>query len=205
MKQGVLIFLMFFSLTSKAAFEENARRYSSGQEIVNSLDMYVPMPPNCLQIPDDARSSLGLNSPLSGNPISPAPNQATIQWLSQCIATGVNFYVNAGGAEKLRNVLGPELFAKMFGEVPANSAVDTMKLVVPWSSLEKKIREEIVAQFVFSFLGSNETILDYGLTTSEKLRAQLLAALEKRNSLVVLNAFQFLILNLALRDEFLSY
>src|SRR5207253_2872796 len=84
-----MIFLV--SSTASASFEENARRYLSGQEILWSLSVYFDFTKNvdssdlCSHIRQQNSSYAGSNSPATGEPISPAPSQSTVLWITGCI------------------------------------------------------------------------------------------------------------------------
>jgi hypothetical protein len=197
-----------------ASFEENARRYLSAQEIVDSLDMFfsVHSYSGCNYVDTFNASLLGVNSALSGNPISAAPNQSTVQWISGCIAkastditTGMN-----DTPEQLKLLAGPEVYAYLIsqsvqGEIYSDRSNSIRHFDSKWNSWPAEIQAKLISNMVFVMLGSDDVIRDFGLIEPDALRAKLAAWPQSKPDLTARQMFTFLSVNLALRDEFLSY
>lgn len=215
MKNSLLLFLIAFTFSTKsnASFEETSRRYLTGHEIIQSLQAILPLPQNCLDININNQSPLGVNSPLTGSPISPAPTQATIQWILKCVGSSM---ANFGYPhekiyqEQLKILVGEKLYQFLITPPPYMGSSDEKLMIAfniqkKWSELSPDIQQAAVRHVVQVFLGNDDMIRDFGLSDPEDLRLKLLQWPQKVPDAKILEIIKFLSVNLAVRDEFLSY
>lgn len=196
MKRISLVFILFWSSLSLASFEENSRRYLSVLEVKNTLGFYLPSVTNC-NFEQGGGSALGMNSPLTGTPVSPSPTQATINWIVSCASSGLQYLPSAQGESSFYLLVGPEakaIFQKE-GHTPA--------LFRKWSTLEKSLQKSIIRNMTELLLGSDHVINDFDLIAPDVLRERLFQGASKSST--VQDALSLIFINLALRDEFLSY
>ena len=214
MKNSLFLILiaLAFSIKSNASFEETSRRYLTGHEIILSLQTILPLPQHCLDINTNNRSLLGVNSPLTGNPISPAPTQATIQWILKCVGSSMatlSYPYEKNYQEQLKILVGEKLYQFLITPPPYTAGSDeqmiAFKIQKKWSELSPDIQQATVRHVVQVFLGNDDMIRDFGLIDPEVLRLKLLQWPQKVPDAKILDIIKFLTVNLAVRDEFLSY
>jgi hypothetical protein len=195
---------LFSGFSAHASFDENARRYLSAQELIQALAMFFPIQSdfsgeNCKTVNIKNSASLGLSSPVTGNPIAPGPTQATVQWITTCVSGSMNGFRDIKTQAQLSNLIGPEAYAHLSR---MNYLVGLGEM---WSSWPLDLREKAVAHALNTVVGSDDVIRDFGLVDPDLLRAKLNAWPNQRPQLTVFEVLKFLSVNLALRDEFLSY
>lgn len=208
----ILSLVLFFgSVQAKAAFEENARRYMGAQEIIQSLSVFFRLQDNCKIIQEKDRALLGLNSPNTGNPLAPAPTQSTVQWIASCIQKAHAYFRVTGqypdAGEKLKTLIGSEVYAELDKQIVSYQGYKhiDLRLGTKWSSISAEIQNKLVANMVFALLGSDDVINDFGLIDPNVLRAKLAEHGQKNPEIQIHEMILFISVNLAVRDEFLSY
>ncbi|MEN0060433.1 MAG: hypothetical protein AAGB31_16455, partial [Bdellovibrio sp.] len=141
------------------------------------------------------RYALGINSPLTGAPVSSAPTHAVIQWISSCVH---DLLFNLS-EDQLSAVLDPSKHL-------CNNTCDRSNLSTRWSQVPEPAKKKLIEYLVFYFLGSDETILDYGLTTPDTLRSDIYHWANQQDATASTRTLlEAIIINLVVRDEYLSY
>lgn len=207
-----LLICLLWSPNSHASFEENSRRYLSGHEIIQTLNQFFDLSYQCQAIDDRNFALLGLSFPITGNPISPSPTQATIQWLTKCVSESVltfQFPPTETSLNKLKTLLGPEVSA-LFTKSAYNGITDertnlSLHLSKKWMELSPEVQNKLIASMVSSLLGSDDVIRDFDIIEPGVLREKLRLWPQNIPSLTVIQMIQFIAVNLTVRDEFLSY
>jgi hypothetical protein len=207
----VLTFVMLATSTSRASFEENARRYLSAQEILWSLSIFFDFSTMsnggngndniCAQIDRQNAPVAGVNSPKTGEPISPVPSQGTVAWIAGCVTKYLSTPDSlARDTVRLKNLVGEDTYRQL------SSRSITMALQIPWQNWGPSEKKVLIKYMVAAFLGNDEVIADFGfIKDTDTFREKLLQAADTRTGATVLQIISFLSVNLALRDEFLSY
>jgi hypothetical protein len=200
------------SLQAKASFDENARRYLSAQEIIQAMQVHFDVVDECAKVNDANAPLLGVNSAVTGSAIAPAPTQSTVQFVAGCVSKAVERakYVTSYPVafSKLKNMLGEELVAELSQKRLVTLSPDEnfyFGLTVPWYTRSAEIREKFITRIVFVMLGSDDVINDFGLIDPAVLRTKLGAWADGKTSLTTADMIKFISVNLAVRDEFLSY
>jgi hypothetical protein len=212
-KFALLLVLSLGAMNTKAAFEENARRYLTAQEVIQTLQVYFDLFPECLSVTNVNSSLLGLNSPVTGNPIAPSPTQSTVQWVATCVSSATSKFSSLtfpAAHEKLKILVGPEVITALKEPVPGlpqfgEDHVFSYRISRPWTELPADLRKKLVANMVLVMLGSDNVINDFGLIDPNLLRAKLEAYANDKPSITVIDMIKFISVNLSVRDEFLSY
>lgn len=206
--------LSLSSLTAQAAFEENARRYMGAQEVTESLKILFPVGPGCNEVNDSNLALLGVNSPVTGNPIAPSPTQSTVQWITGCIASShfklTNPTTYSDGKEKLQALIGADVYKALDAPIrnftpQAHFSNIEMRLNSQWNQIDVAVQTQLIANTVSAILGSDEVINDFGLIDPNVLRAKLAEYANANPEIKVERVILFINMNLAVRDEFLSY
>jgi hypothetical protein len=207
----IFAIVFFLSSSTWASFDENARRYLSGEEIIWSLSVFFDFSQNtedmnaniCMKVDSRNSTILGVNSPNSGEPISPGPTQALVLWITNCIQGYFSHpAVVAGGIITLKNLVGEDIFNHLY---LSHGGVEK-GLAQPWSSWTLSYKTMLINYMVEAFLGSDSVIKDFGfIQNPDEFRALLLKSADSRPNATVLDILYFLSVNLATRDEFLSY
>lgn len=217
-----LIYLLH-GTSSFASFDENERRYMTGEEIVWTVDQFFQFNSTdgtCNGI-DSANyatpnaSKLGLSSPVTGQPVSASPTQATVQWITGCVSKALNtnnIYYICNDMERLKHLIGEASLKNIFQPTAALSGnspvyICTGALSVNWSTLTDAQKQTLVHDVVLNMLGPDSVIVDFGfIKNPDDFRKKLLDALNaKPATTTILDAIRFLAVNLSVRDEFLSY
>lgn len=201
------------SWQAQASFDENARRYLSAQEIIQAMQVHFDVTDDCAKVNATNSSMLGVNSALTGNAIAPAPTQSTVQFIAGCVSKAVERSKFGGqyplALQKLKNMLGEELVNELSqNHTPVTLSMNDnlyFRLTAPWENLSVETREKIVTRIVFVMLGSDEVINDFGLVDPTTLRTKLGAWAQGNPNLRTADMIKFISVNLAVRDEFLSY
>ena len=210
----ILTLTTLAALQSRASFDENSRRYMTGNEIIQSLNVYFDFryaDDNCKEINDNNSALLGLNSPASGSPISSAPTQATVQWIAKCVSTAMMSFITGSTPEesrqKLSDLIGSDVysFLKKRKDYYDHESNVLYNLNNPWANLPEDIQDKIISNMVDTLLGGDETIADFGIIEPNQLRAKLKQWPQKNLQITVFQMMQFIAVNLAVSDEFLSY
>jgi hypothetical protein len=209
----LLVCLVFqASLQAQASFDENARRYLSAQEIIQAMQVHFDVVDDCVKVNDANSPMLGVNSAVTGNAIAPAPTQATVQFIAGCVSKAVDRAKYTSqypvAFAKLKTMLGEELVSELSKNFPTFHTLDDnmyLRLNMPWENLNAETREKIISRIVFVMLGSDEVINDFGLIEPAVLRARLGAWAQGKPTLTTADMIKFISVNLAVRDEFLSY
>lgn len=201
------------ALSAQASFEENARRYLSAQELTESLLQYFPQNSNeCKEVGSTNSSMLGVSSAISGNPIAPSPTQSTVQWIVGCVSKSLEYIqYETSKHSYIKTLIGAE--ANTWAEKTAISStarwepkqIYAYNLSRPWKEWPADIRSKVISNIVFVLLGSDEVIQDYGLISPDVLRTKLTTWAENNSDKTFMNIVKGFSINLALRDEFLSY
>lgn len=202
------------SVQAKASFDENARRYLSAQEIIQAMQVHFDVVDDCAKVNDSNAPLLGVNSAVTGSAIAPAPTQSTVQFVAGCVSKAVERaksetqYPQAFA--KLKTMLGDELTTELGKNLPGITSWTMersllFRLAKNWDALELETRDQIIARVVFVMLGSDELISDFGLIEPAILRAKLAAWAQGKPQLTTIDMIKFISVNLAVRDEFLSY
>ena len=158
-------------------------------------------------------SLLGLNSTVTGSPVAPAPTQATVQWISSCVSKSVENFKFAGptnSVEKLKTLVGPDVYAFLISKFPMVIVSDDattiyLHLEQKWSEWPVDVRDKMIESTVSVLLGSDEVIADFGIIEGPALRAKLKEWINRNADKKAIDILRFLSVNLAVRDEFLSY
>jgi hypothetical protein len=204
---GISFLVVFLTQSlATASFEENSRRYLSGQEILRSLGVFFDFSKNttnkeiCTHIQAQNASDAGANSPATGEPTSPAPNQGTILWITGCVQNYLSTAANlAGDGDRLRNLLGADTVSRL-GTSPE------WNLRTSWSLWTPEQKRELIRYMVEAFLGPDEVITDFGfIENPDEFRKLMLTTADARKNASVLDIVTLLAVNLSVRDEFLSY
>lgn len=206
MKKIILISLLV-PIVAQSAFEENGRRYLSSVDIFAAIQFVFGYtgPNKCQQdvfYGRDPLTGLGQNNVVTGEPVSPAPSQGTVQMISTCLD---RMWEVLREKYPARDQL--EAFVLAVPPEQASSILNnTESYLIRWNSLSLEVRQLIVRNHVFNILGSDERILDYGLIQEpEQFRAMLVKRLSRDPNLTVRDAVVLLVRTLILRDEFLSF
>ncbi len=222
MKFLFLSLFITFSLTQKseASFEENTHRYLTSFEVFDSLAQMLPDIGNGVcgknktitQVQAvNVLAALGENATLNGSPISQGPSQGTISWISACISAVLNSaQITYYEKEDFEIVFADPLIMEKLREFHALSSSKTAKFngifLLPWNSFPDALKKDLIRYFVYSYLGSDAVILDFGMIQDpEKFREKLKQILNEHGDQSAIDVIQKLTINLALRDEFLSY
>lgn len=223
MKKIILIFqvlLFFHGSKALASFDENQRRYMTGEEIIWSLQQFLPTSgqPNCTGIDNpitnsaaDGASKLGLDSPITGEPVSASPNQATVEWITSCVQQAMTDKNGLCADQKqLLHLLGPAGFDR----ITVSASGDHLSPVYYcqynmdqlWSTWSLAEKQALIRGMVLNFLGPDSVIMDFGLIKNvDDFRKILLDKLDAKSDRTVASVITFLAMNLSIRDEFLSY
>lgn len=213
-KFALTLLLTLGALKAQAAFEENARRYLSAQEIIQTLQVVFDLMPDCLQVTATNSSMLGVNSPTTGNPIAPSPTQSTVQWVAVCVSNATSRFMLPAqfplAYEKLKVLIGPEAIAALKTPVPGLPNYDadqvfSYRILSRWTDLPATVRSKMVANMVLVVLGSDEVINDFGLIDPNLMRSKIEGYASDKPDLTVIEMIKFISVNLSVRDEFLSY
>lgn len=206
-------FLVILSLASqsRAAFEENGRRYLSGPEVLWSLQTLFGYQgkSRCLLDSEATLLDLGASHPVSGQPSSPTPSQAAIDRIASCLKTLMD---TIGQQEPLRsqgqiNSFLTGLSKDEMTRHQLNSESASLQ-ATPWKALPSSVQKAIIEKQVQRVLGSDDRIKDYNLIQNpEDLRQHLFHYLNQnsQDGKNLRQTLYTLLLGLVLRDEFLSY
>jgi hypothetical protein len=212
-KIALTLVLSLGAFQAKAAFEENARRYLTAHEVIQTLQVYFELTPECKIVNNVNSSLLGLNSPVTGNPIAPSPTQSTVQWVATCVSSATaQFAIPIAypvAYEKFKILVGPDVTDALAAPIPgikqSKEEGTSYSLTKKWASLPADLRAKTVANMVLVMLGSDDVINDFGLIAPDLLRAKLESYANNKPDLSVLEIIKFISVNLSVRDEFLSY
>lgn len=205
----LICFLLLGTSIAHGSFEETARRYMSGPEIMLSLAEYIPMAKNvdekCNKLQQSNHTASGSNSPASGEPVSPTVNEATVQWISACIKS---ILINPTNFDEKNP---PDRY---LGEVGFQILQEKYKPVAPlyggfyglWSTWTPPEQTALIQSMVKSVLGPDEVIKDFGFAKdSNEIVQKIKVITDKMQDKAVHQVAHIIFLNLVLRDEFLSY
>ncbi|MNL02395.1 hypothetical protein D3C87_1229020 [compost metagenome] len=198
------------SLQANASFDENARRYLSAQEIIQAMQVHFDVVDDCAKVNEVNAPLLGVNSAVTGSAIAPAPTQSTVQFVAGCVSKALDRITSKPqypqAFAKLKILLGEELVSELSKNLtPFLDDNLALRLAYPWENLSTETREKIIARIVFVMLGSDDLINDFGLIDPTVLRAKLAAWAQGKPQLKTQDVIKFISVNLAVRDEFLSY
>lgn len=216
----LIVSVVCASMSAHASFEERSRRYLSGHELLMTIQSLLPAYQSyenteCHSLVELNRNFLGDSQALTGEPISVGPNQNFVQWLNQCVSKSLEhmglldivdgFMFN----EKTDNLIGPEGIAYL--QSKKNNPTSSV-LAIPGVFVDRLVVEDplfiekLVEHQVKFFLGSDETIRDFGLIQDPKAyRAELVKNILSKKDLNFKQAIIRLTVQMMLRDEFLSY
>lgn len=196
MKQIILTLApIFLGQFTMASYEETSRRYLTNHEIVQALESIVPLKGTC-STDNLAKegSSLGANTALTGQPISPTPGQSTVALITRCLD------------ESMRSLSWRDpIVVKLIGNENVEALENTKNAFNIWSKYSEQTQKNIIATMVYNILGSDETIKDFDIIEPEVLRNKIFVALNRQPHILVSDVVTFITVNLVLRDEFLSY
>lgn len=187
-----LIGSLLFSQVAFASFEETSRRYLTNHELVLAMNSIVPINTCSTHSLDKEKTALGVDAPLTGTPISPTPNQSTVALITKCIGEG--FAGISFRSYPIQRLIGQESF-----DILNNQSLSH------WNRVPAEIQKKIIANMVFVILGSDETIKDFDIIEPDVLREKLFQATQPLGELSNIEIIKKISINLALRDEFLSY
>ena len=204
---ALLICSTFFTIpAARASFEENARRYLSAQELIQTLSLffnvtYSGMPTTCTGINEGNSSVTGVNSPKSGEPVAPVPGQGTVVWMVGCIAQSLTPELIVQNPQTLGHLIGENLLHEFQAGEGLPKALQT-----PWTMLGEDKKNLLIANMTSALLGSDVIISDFGfILNPDAFRLNLRKLCDARANASILDNILFLSVNLAIRDEFLSY
>jgi hypothetical protein len=124
-----------------------------------------------------------------------------VQWISTCIQS--SFTSIAGWPRPIFTNLVGEDILKILNADPSGLYGALTKAWASWPVEQKKV---LIKYMVSAFLGPDDVIRDFGfIKDPEAFRALLLQAADKQKDADLTKVLLFLSVNLALRDEFLSY
>ena len=210
--------LVFSTAPSPASFEENTHRYLTSYEVFDSLAQMLPFVGDGTCGKNDyltqekavnILTALGENSTITGSPISHGPSQGTIAWISRCVGAALTSSLSSyQEAEFQKLIADAEVLHKLanaLGQSP--SQPDFHKSFLrPWKDLPAEVQSELIRYFVYSYLGSDDVLFDFGLIQNpDEFRQNLFDLYQQNDSLPLTLVLQKLVINLVLRDEFLSY
>lgn len=212
------VLLLLQASQSHASFDEDQRRYLTGEEIVWSLGQLLPLTQDCNGIDGSMNSQttndtkLGLDSAITGKPVSSGPTQATIQWITSCVqkAFSQSNICQESGQVHLQALLGKEALALVDAPYQVAMSDDSIcysHMSEKWSTWTPEHQQILIKGMVLSFLGPDSVIMDFGLIKNvDSFRQALLQDLNAKGpALTVQDAIRILAENLSIRDEFLSY
>lgn len=228
MKRIIVVF--FVPVLTFASFEQNTRRYLSGPELLWSLYRVLPhsetlfvanysLDEPCKMLSEKNTSALGVAEPTLGEAMSPHPHSGTIQWLQGCVsvyfAASPEIYapwkeIKAFyGEEFIQALRIHPIFSKDFaGEAQWTTMNSTLMMhlyTYQWGQFSQKEKEALIGGLIFSILGPEEIIADFGFTTKQRLIKAYINRLDKTPQRPTFEAIKVISLNLILREEFLSY
>lgn len=176
-----------------ASYEETSRRYLTNHEIIQALETIIPLAACSKESLAKEGSSLGENTPLTGQPVSPTPGQSTVALITRCLSGSFKFLSWSNPA--IVNLVGKEIHETMNRENYAGY----------WEKYSEQTQKQVIASMVYNILGSDETIKDFDIVEPEALKAKIFEALKKQPNITNMEVVTFVTINLVLRDEFLSY
>lgn len=209
-KIAAVALFSFFSFASHAEFDMLSKRYITAYDFQNRLvsffgDVY-PTHSNLYQC-NEGLKKFGFSQPASGQPLSHEPNVDTIKAISECFTSSFAnsaHYLTSTSREKYIKFLG-----QFIPQSVLESKLSTDTLFNSWhyrqlQLLTKEEQDMMVAQMVENFLGVDEVILSYGIIKDVNAYRSYLQSKLKQSD-VILEAIKKLAVELALRDEFLTY
>lgn len=201
--------LILLSVAAHAEFEMLSSRYITAYDFENRLVGYFSEvyrldknQYNCQK----GLSKFGFSQPATGKPLSEDPNSDTIKTINDCLnesfESGRSFLNNATREQSIK-FLGQFIPVSLLeAKIPANGAAYLANRQV--KEFTKEEQDQIVAQTVETILGIDEVILSYGIIKDvSAYRAYLQSQLNQSET--ILQAVNKLTIQLALRDEFLTY
>lgn len=210
---------LLFSLQSQASFEENTHRYLTSYEVFDSLTLLIPYVGHGTCGKDDVLTqeaavnvlaALGENSTITGSPISQGPSQGTIAWISKCINAAlsisrVTVFTEADYQKLFADSRVLQTLEKVSGAGVAQA--DFYKVFErPWSEIPAEAQQQLIEYFTYYYLGSDDVLVDFGLIQDpSQFKKELMNTFQTNKTQPTYQVIQKLVINLVLRDEFLSY
>lgn len=219
-----------FASFAMGSFEQNTRRYLSGPELLWSLYRVLPRSSqsnngffsasnSCKMLHETNSSALGIAEPILGEALSPHPHMGTIQWLQDCV--NVYFKDNPEltvpwkmlkafyGYEFINALQNHPSFSQDFVNEEQWSTMGSNLVVhlrsFSWKQLSIQEKVALINGLIFSILGPDEIISDFGFTTKQRLANAYINRLDKTPEKTTFEVIKIISLNLILREEFLSY
>lgn len=211
MKHLMLVALLSFSaITAHAEFDMLSKRYITAYDFQNRLigffgDVFAKY--SNLYKCNEAIPKFGFSQPASGQPLSHEPNADTIKTINQCLTssfetTGV--YLRISTREQYIKVMSQFVPQAILETKIAANAYSISWHESRLSTLTKEEQDQMVALMVENFLGIDEVVLSYGVIKDmQAYRTYVQSKLKQDDT--ILEVITKLSIELALRDEFLTY